>query len=183
MCLTPSGSPNPHWLVQRSFLKAGRWLKWPFEAPGKPEFSSSSSPTLRVLILQDDGLRIIFFPPPQNVSESQETDHPCVFFFSLESRLPPGCDRHLHSFFCGGWGLPSCREWSSHHSAPLLLLVSSYLQAPGPCNRGTGYQSPPAQGGAGRGLNSRKGESDPETQGLLAPGLLPHLSTHRTTVP
>ncbi|XP_038182807.1 monocarboxylate transporter 13 isoform X1 [Arvicola amphibius] len=73
-------------------------------------------------------------------------------------RLPPGCDRQLHGFFYGGWGLPSCREWSSYHLAPFLLLhLSFYLQTPGPCNRSSGDQNSPAQGGGlGRGLNSTR---------------------------
>ena len=80
------------------------------------------------------------------------------FFFSLGPRLPPGCDRQLHGFFHGGWGLPSCRERSSYHLAPFLLLhLSFYLQTPGPCNRGTGDENSPAQGGGlGRGLNSTR---------------------------
>lgn len=124
---------------------------------------SSSSPTLGVLTLPRRCVNDYFLPSIQKcvlaISLKKQTTH-VYSFFSFGHRLPPGCDRQLHSFFCGGWGLPSCREWSSHHSAPLLLL-SSYLQVPGPCNRGTGYQSLPAQGTAGRGLNSKKGTVRP----------------------
>lgn len=88
--------------------------------------------------------------------QSHYKDHPGVFFSSLEPRLPPGCDRQLYCFFRGGRGLPAGRKWSSGHSA-LLVLLSFYVQASRSCDRGTGYQSPPAQRRAGRGLRSKKG--------------------------
>lgn len=160
-------------------------MKLPIEARGETRVleviqsyvgSSNSSKVM------GEGLFSCLHPKMCLSPQSKELDHPCVFFFSLGHRLSPGCDRQLHSFFCGGWGLPSCREWSSHHSAALLLLI--YLQVSGPCNRGTGYQNPFAQGRAGRGLNSKKRLSGPESQRLAAPGLLlPYPDAPRTTVP
>lgn len=98
-----------------------------------------------------------------SLHQSQELGAPTCVLFSLGLRLPPGCDRRLHSFFCGGWGLPSGRKWHPRHSAS-LLLPGLRLQAPGPCHRGSGHHSLSDQGRAGRGLNCQKELSDREAR-------------------
>lgn len=102
--------------------------------------------------------RTVGFPLPTDGSRPSAPvcRSPMYVSLSLGPRLPPGCDRQLHGFFCGGRGLPTRRKWSSSHPAPFLLLhLSFYLQTPGPCDRGIRYQNSPAQrGGAGRELNS-----------------------------
>lgn len=169
LCLPRSGYPSLCWLAWRPFLKA---------EITPPETTCRNLGDARVLeliqtcLVSSNSFEMMGQGLLSFLHQSREMGHPRVFFFSLGPRLPPGRDRQLHCVIRGGWGLPSCREWHPHHSASLLLL-SLHLQAPGPCHRGSGYQSLSAQGRAGRGLNCKSGPSDSESQSWAAPVVSP----------